>query len=370
MTPFLLFIFSTFLLESYCDQPQNIFYNSPQRPSNDAIDAIASKRAMDEYCHRKFNDFVSSIHNFSDCIMQNSLSYGACAACGDHFQYYNDMKVALETDVRQDQNNRTCAESMHDTKRSLIDVEEKSPLSLWGNGSCDHCYRFNETSKKKELHPDYSHFQHLVGEYQGCVELHRGKTLGNLTRLCGNCSKEYQKLVAFYHASVNDKSSFLLCLDVKQQINASVHEWSYVFKCGRLTKTDRFATYALSAFVILLPIAFYVAVYLQSDDKKIEYEFVCRSSFQSADDGDVGHSLEVSPVAGGAVRADASLSLPYYADDHEDATHHGLGFESDRAWGGRRFNSTAPSATTGSVASGSPRFRVPSPMSSTNNLLM
>ena len=60
------------------------------------------------------------------------------------------------------------------------------------------------------------------------------QTLGNLTRLCGNCSKEYQKLVAFYHASVNDKSSFLLCLDVKQQINASVHEWSYVFKCGRL----------------------------------------------------------------------------------------------------------------------------------------
>lgn len=188
-----------------------------------------------------------------------------------------------------------------------------------------------------------------------------------MTNICGNCSKEYLELVHFYHASVNAKKSFLLCLDVKQKINASAHEWSHVFKCGRLFKTDRFATYALSAFIILLPIAFYVAVYVQSEDKRIVYEFVRRSSFKPADDGDVGHSIEVPrEEAGGvgAVLGDTASSVSFYTDDHEEITPHCF----ERS--GRRLNSTVPSAGTGSVASESPRFRVHSPVSSTNNLLM
>ena len=65
-----------------------------------------TKRAMDEYCHRKFDALVNSIHNFSNCIMQNSLSYDACASCGDHFQFYNETKYDVENDVRQDECNR------------------------------------------------------------------------------------------------------------------------------------------------------------------------------------------------------------------------------------------------------------------------
>ena len=173
MTLFLLCIVLTFFSESRSDKQTNTpIANSHQLPCNNQL---AAKREMDEYCHRKFDALVSSIHNFSDCIMHSSLSYGACASCGDHYEYYNETKYTLEKDVRQDQNNRTCAESMHDTKISLIDLEEKSPISLWTNGSCDNCYHFNDTSKKIELHPDYAQFQELVGKYQECVDINRGK---------------------------------------------------------------------------------------------------------------------------------------------------------------------------------------------------
>ena len=97
------------------------------------------------------------------------------------------------------------------------------------------------------------------------------------------------------------------------------------FVLVRLFKTDRFATYALSAFIILLPIAFYVAVYVQSEDKRIVYEFVRRSSFKPADDGDVGHSIEVPrEEAGGvgAVLGDTASSVSFYTDDHEEITPH------------------------------------------------
>ena len=234
-------------------------------------------KSIDEYCNKKFNALIDSMQNFTECIMQNSISYEACSSCGELYRVYERTKRELESDARQDRNNRTCSEALHDSKISLINFEENSPLGLWENGSCDRCYVAEAETQQRALHPDYLRFQRLFGDFRECTSKYRerrdGGGGGGDNEVCGNCSESYGKLIDFFRAAVNSKrfeqtQSFLMCLDVKQKINASAQEWSGVYGCSRFVKSDRFATYALSAFFLLLPIAFYVGVYLQSDGQK------------------------------------------------------------------------------------------------------
>merc|ERR1712228_516749 len=95
--------------------------------------------------------------------------------------------------------------------------------------------------------------------------------MGGFAYVCGNCSRVYAKFVNYFHESVDLGKPFLHCLDAKQKLNASAQEWRGAFRCNRFIESDRFATFALSAFVLLLPLAFYVAVYVRSDAREVEF---------------------------------------------------------------------------------------------------
>lgn len=191
----------------------------------------------------------------------------------------------------------------------------------------------------------------------------------NMTGICHNCSKEYSKIVNFYHESIASKKRFLLCLDVEQAINASIHQWNRVFKCKRATKIDRFATFALSAFVILLPLAFYFGVYMQSEERKIEYEFVMRSNFKETDDPDVGASIDLAcgeggrgggGAYGGFVGGDVGPTVNFYSNPDEMMENSFLSAPSRAtmlSMHGERLGRQSP---MGSPMSPSPVGRVPS----------
>jgi len=310
----------------------------------DFYDSLDSKK-MDEYCHQRFNDLVSSMHNFSDCVMQNSLSYAACSSCGEHLRFFEKTKHKLESDERQDKNNKTCAEALHDTKISLIDYEEGTPFRLWKNGSCDKCYDLDERRHIATLHPAYTKFERLFRKYRECTANYRN---GAPRYVCTNCSDSYRDFVEYFHESVNLKSDYLHCLDVKQKLNASAHEWREVFGCKRMIKSDRFATLIFTAFSLLLPFAFYLAVYVRSDANKVELvQLDHRTSFEGADDADMpDDEAEDAPLP--------PLFELHHHHEEENPSHDAEDGTS-AAWPARRVRTSTSSVAALSPTTNSPR---------------
>jgi len=290
------------------DASRQFLYSPPSSfPTPSPAERSLYSHKMDEYCHKKFDKLVTSMHDFSDCIMQNSLAYDACASCGAHYTLYEKTRHDLEKDLHhKDQQNRTCAQALHDTRISLIDYQEKAPIGLWMNGSCDRCWQIDEATRNRSLHPDYAQFQDLFFEYQQCAVDFAEK--GQQKQICRNCSQPYHAFVDYFQASVEVKSSYLLCIDVKQKFNASVNEWTKTFRCGKFVDRDRFVTYALSAFILILPFFFYLGAYVRSDFEKLELaKFDRRTSFEGEEDLPDEPPPMVSPPASFYCPTDASL---------------------------------------------------------------
>lgn len=323
--------------------------------SDISIDLFPMLGVLDDFCAQKLNKYTTAMQNFTNCMLKESQALTACYSCGASYQIYSIQKNDLENDNRTNKKNQTCREQLRQHEFGLIGQVEYSTDELWKNVSCDKCY--NRIGLDITIDPEYNQFRQLILNYDNCVMTTLPKS--NKSTVCKECRPVYQKAVDYFHLSVDNKEmmQFIHCLDVKQVFYRIAVEWSSNFTCKEYLD-DKIATYALTLVVLLLPIAFYVACWIQSDNQQVEYELVRNDSYYDEEEEELDRmsfvaSSRLTQSHSGLFFSCNGESISQGSDVDAIDLHHG-----HSALG------------TGSITSSSPRVRLNSPGSSTNNLLL
>ncbi|KAM4693206.1 osteopetrosis-associated transmembrane protein 1 [Discoglossus pictus] len=215
-------------------------------------------------CSQLLIDFANASAALTGCLVHRARPVRLCQGC-----YLEYVRVgAIMESIKHPVQNQTenCVKSLLQADRvQVLVVLNNFFEETWSTSKCTQCLEQNSTA----LLNSTIQFMSLFDEVNQCFEKHMQEPSiqtqqGNYSRVCANCSMSYSKLNALYSKLHEAKE---LCIDLEDAMNSTRILWSKTFNCT-LPCTDTVPVIAVSAFIIFLPIVFYLSSFLHSEQRK------------------------------------------------------------------------------------------------------
>ncbi|XP_018409027.1 PREDICTED: osteopetrosis-associated transmembrane protein 1 [Nanorana parkeri] len=213
-------------------------------------------------CIQLLHEFANNSADLSNCLASMAWPVRVCQHCYKEYAQLQDTWKTIRKPV-QNTSTLTCATTLLRSDRvhvivALYDFFEE----VWTDSKCERCV--NDTVVLDST----VEFMKLFDELMECFNSTEGPAVpgqhGNLSKVCQICNGSYK--------SLNDKYTELehgdgLCIDLEDAMNSTRSLWSGVFNCT-LPCTDTVPVIAVSAFILFLPVVFYLSSFLHSEQKK------------------------------------------------------------------------------------------------------
>lgn len=224
-------------------------------------------------CKEILDDLANSSSALTACMLEKSLPwFMSCRKCVHHFQQMQSVYSRLE---RSDlDKNVSCRDVFfYGAKINLVEEVYEDALRVWQLPDCAACFQEKtDVNGEWKLKNITGEFFRRFAEYANCREGH----FPNATDLCRECRPPYEKTKRFFstHFELSQKS---ICMDVSDTWNKTQREWSVRFHC-HVSARDLFLLGTFTSFVLVLPVIFYLSIYLNSETQRQSFARMKRAS--------------------------------------------------------------------------------------------
>lgn len=221
----------------------------------------ASGVELTDRCQYLLEQFANASRSLVECLLLNAKPVRICQNC---YMDYHDMITRFSnlTDGETVPANLSCEKSvLHSDRLQTVALIQSSLKDLWTGSRCENCL-----TKEREIKNETITFISFLNATLSCFDQNvKNKSefavqSGNQT-LCQNCQSLYKNLSNIYD-EMKEK-----CIDVEDGMNITRRLWSSVFNCTVRYK-DTVPVIAVTAFLLFLPIVFYLSSFLHSEQRK------------------------------------------------------------------------------------------------------
>jgi len=146
-------------------------------------------------------------------------------------------------------------------------------LSIWEKPRCYACFEDDaDVNAEMTLKNLTVKFFRRMNAYSAC----RDQFYHNTSEICVQCRSAYDKIKKFVtkHYEAGGEST---CSDVSDLWNKTQRQWSVHFRCHVVPK-DTFLLGAFTSVIFLLPVIFYISMYINSEVKRQSIDRMKRAS--------------------------------------------------------------------------------------------
>ncbi|KAM5164363.1 osteopetrosis-associated transmembrane protein 1 isoform 2-T2 [Mantella aurantiaca] len=215
-------------------------------------------------CVQLLHEFANNSADLSNCLASMAWPVRVCQHC---YQEYAQIKATMNKIGSPLQNSSTlsCATTLLRSDRVHVIVALNDFFDdVWIDSKCASCLEVNNTGVLNST----AKFMKLFDELMQCFNSTKEPTVpgqhGNFSKVCQICNDSYRSLNELYTKLEHDHC---LCIDLEDAMNSTRGLWSGIFNCS-LPCTDTVPVIAVSAFILFLPVVFYLSSFLHSEQKK------------------------------------------------------------------------------------------------------
>ncbi|KAM4770680.1 osteopetrosis-associated transmembrane protein 1 [Rhinophrynus dorsalis] len=215
-------------------------------------------------CSQLLHEFANNSAALSECLVESARPVRVCEKC---YSKYVQLQATMKSIGSPMQNGTdSCEISLLRSDRVQVMVTLNDFFEqIWDDSKCLNCLQ----NQSQGLLNSTVEFMNLFEELNVCFGVKEMVSAiqtqeGNSSTVCRNCSVKYRNLNALYSKLEQEKA---LCIDLEDAMNSTRRLWSKTFNCT-VPCTDTVPVIAVSAFIIFLPIVFYLSSYLHSEQKK------------------------------------------------------------------------------------------------------
>ncbi|XP_060907940.1 osteopetrosis-associated transmembrane protein 1 [Labrus mixtus] len=211
---------------------------------------------ISDYCNDLLHLFGQRYVVYVNCLVPAARPVKVCQNC---YSSYDNLTETYENISDQmGPGNETCRDSLLRSDRLMLVYVLYSNLEdLWTKSDCKSCI----TKGYESLTNDTLYFMDILNHTLSCFEKY---SPGNHTELCKSCKNTYSQLNDLYSGMEKNQT---LCIDLEDAMNVTRRLWSKNFNCS-FPRKETVPVIAVSAFMLFLPIIFYLSSFLHSEQKK------------------------------------------------------------------------------------------------------
>nr|XP_032832500.1 osteopetrosis-associated transmembrane protein 1 [Petromyzon marinus] len=202
------------------------------------------------------------------CSLRHARPLRLCGSCVIQQWSANRTYGMILTTVQV--NNETCERTLLRSDRlQLVYQQHSFSQGLWDAASCEACL-VNGTNGTREVASWMISFMQQLNKTRTCFHenslVPRYDLEGNVkhSAVCNNCRTAYNTLGKMY-AELQKNGS--LCIDLEDAMNTTRQLWSVQFNCVEYC-SDTPSVLAVSIFMCMLPIFFYMSSVIHSRQRK------------------------------------------------------------------------------------------------------
>ncbi|XP_033106040.1 osteopetrosis-associated transmembrane protein 1-like [Anneissia japonica] len=210
---------------------------------------------LDEVCKRDLEIYANASSLFMECVVLHAKPLNFCERCVAKYVLASEAFTKIKNEHR-------C--SRHLLRSDYLQVISKTNdflKNLWNAGNCDNCFdtvKFNDTyalnEETRQFFQFYNQTKECFNNFSMVNITQASHSNDSLSPLCIKCKELYRKMYIQY---TDLGSPSYLCVDVLEKMNVTLKIWSHDYHCN-LHDKNKEAVIAISLFVCLLPIMFYL----------------------------------------------------------------------------------------------------------------
>ncbi|XP_077145718.1 osteopetrosis-associated transmembrane protein 1 [Ranitomeya variabilis] len=215
-------------------------------------------------CAQLLEEFANNSATLINCLVSMARPVRLCQHC---YKEYGQLKATMSKIGNPIIQNSTvtCSTTLLRSDRVQVIVELNDFFDeLWSDSKCDNCLQTNSTGVLNSTSQFMDSFDTLIQCFNNTMKETPISSQGNVSRVCLNCNETYRHLNTLYNALEHKNG---LCIDLEDAMNSTRKLWSKTFNCT-LPCTDTVPVIAVSAFILFLPVVFYLSSFLHSEQKK------------------------------------------------------------------------------------------------------
>ncbi|XP_037101184.1 osteopetrosis-associated transmembrane protein 1 isoform X1 [Syngnathus acus] len=221
------------------------------------MSAFPDDLEVSDYCSELLSLFGQRYETYVNCLVTSARPVKVCQNCfGAYGMLVNTyMNISSE---KLGPGNESCRDSLLRSDRlMLVYLLFNNLKDMWTKSACDNCINDGFQS----LTNDTLYFMSTLNQTLTCFDMYQQR---NHTELCKNCKSAYKVLNELYSRMEKNDT---MCIDIEDGMNVTRRLWSKNFKCS-LPREETVPVIAVSAFMLFLPIIFYLSSFLHSEQKK------------------------------------------------------------------------------------------------------
>jgi len=224
-------------------------------------------------CKEILDRLARSSSVFTSCMLEKSQPwFSSCLSCAQHYQQMQSIYSQLQSSPGNQ--SVSCYDVFfYGAKINLLEEVYLNAVGVWKKPYCLACFeKPTDSNGELTLKNTTLKFFDRFDTYATC----RNRYEKNASQLCQECRPAYErtkKLVTKRFESGLEST----CIDVTDTWNKTQREWSVRFGC-HIPATDTFLLGAFTSFILLLPLIFYLSVYLNSEHKRQTFDKMKRAS--------------------------------------------------------------------------------------------
>ncbi|CAG03619.1 unnamed protein product, partial [Tetraodon nigroviridis] len=250
----------------------------------DLLSSFPEDQEISAYCRSLLGIFGRRYAAIVDCLVPAARPVKICQNCFSAYGSLRDIYTNISSDQPsffsiaglksaaavtcicvQGPGNESCRDPLLSSDRLMLVPQLYNSLQeIWSN--CDSCI----AEGYQGLTNDTLAFLAALNQTLTCFEKnqqvakHPLMCSGNQTDPCKSCKSIYGDLNRLYRRLDNSKR---VCIDMEDSMNATRSLWSKSFNCS-VPREETVPVIAVSAFMLFLPIIFYLSSFLHSEQKK------------------------------------------------------------------------------------------------------
>lgn len=212
-------------------------------------------------CAPLLHEFANNSAALSSCLVSMARPVRLCQHC---YQEYGALQGTRSKIASPAQNGTvSCSTILLRSDRVQVIVALSDFFDgLWIDSKCDNCLQKNSTGILNSTSEFMDSFDSLMQCFNNTMR--EPPLQGNFSRVCQSCNETYRHLNNLYNDLEHTNA---LCIDLEDAMNSTRKLWSKTFNCT-LPCTDTVPVIAVSAFILFLPVVFYLSSFLHSEQKK------------------------------------------------------------------------------------------------------
>ncbi|XP_075718359.1 osteopetrosis-associated transmembrane protein 1 [Rhinoderma darwinii] len=227
-------------------------------------------------CIPLLHEFANNSAALSNCLVNMARPVRLCQHC---YKENSQLKATMSKIGNPVQNGTVSCSTVllrSDRVQVIVTLSEFFD-KLWSDSKCANCLQTNGTEISKNTSDFMNSFDSLIQCFNNTMREPPIPTQqGNYSRVCQSCNESYRQLNSLYNALEHTNA---LCIDLEDVMNGTRKLWSKTFNCT-LPCTDTVPVIAVSAFILFLPVVFYLSSFLHSEQKK--RKLILPNRFKSA----------------------------------------------------------------------------------------